>query len=208
MTQARNGTPPRREPLAPDLSALDDRSVRAWTEPMTVRQLPDDRYAVDGKSGATYVVDLEQSTCSCPDHVIRGERCKHLRRTAIEVTRGRVPSPRTRPRFCAVCGGRLKPADGDEPPLCAACGPEPGEIVLDRGTGSRLLVVEVTANRADEVEIPDRGWTVADHPTNRGYDPDDPVIEAVYVEDIGEKDSPRRYSFPVSRIARREQTTA
>jgi hypothetical protein len=60
---------------------------------MAVRPLPDGRYAVDSGGAATYVVDLEAPRCSCPDHEIRGVRCKHMRRVAIEITRDRLPSP-------------------------------------------------------------------------------------------------------------------
>jgi len=95
MTHATHGRAPRKAPLAPDVTALEDRSARAWTEPMAVRPLGDGRYVVESAGDATYVVDLEAARCSCPDHEIRGARCKHLRRVAIEVTHGRLPAPGT-----------------------------------------------------------------------------------------------------------------
>ncbi|OYR74477.1 hypothetical protein DJ71_19235, partial [Halorubrum sp. E3] len=59
---------------------------------MTVRPLRDRRYVVE-TDGGTYVVALDAGTCTCPDHAIRGSRCKHLRRVAMEVTAGTVPAP-------------------------------------------------------------------------------------------------------------------
>lgn len=93
MTTAKYGRAPRKTPLAPDVTALEDRSARAWTEPMAVRPLGDGRYVVETGRDATYVVDIEAGRCSCPDHEIRGARCKHLRRVAIEITSGRLPTP-------------------------------------------------------------------------------------------------------------------
>ena len=202
MTHPRTTRASRKESLLPDLGALDGRSVRAWTERMAVRQLPDGRYAVSGESDATYVVDLEAGRCTCPDHEIRGERCKHVRRVALEVTQRRVPPPGRRARRCAVCTTSLDRTDPGEPPLCPDCRPEPGEVVVDAESGARLLVVSVTDRRADEVGVPGRGWSVADHPTNRGYDPADPVVEVVYPEDVRSAGSPRRYAFPASRLVR------
>jgi hypothetical protein len=60
---------------------------------MAVRPLGDGRYTVESERGATYVVDLDARRCSCPDHEIRGVRCKHMRRVAIEITEGRLPAP-------------------------------------------------------------------------------------------------------------------
>lgn len=165
---------------------------------MAVRQLPDGRYAVESGSGATYVVDLEAGRCTCPDHAIRGARCKHLRRVAIEITRGRVPPPEGRPG-CAVCGA---PATTDAPPLCEDCRLEPGDLATDRETGKRVLVVAVVDRRADETPVPDHEHTVADHATNRDYDPGDPVVEAVYPDDLDGDGPPRRYRFPASRLER------
>jgi len=93
MTRTKSGRGSRKAPLAPDTAALDARSARAWTEAMAVRALPDGRYAVESEGGATYVVDLDAGRCSCPDHEIRGTRCKHMRRVAIEITEGRIPAP-------------------------------------------------------------------------------------------------------------------
>ncbi len=93
MTRTHRPRASRKAPLAPDTATLEDRSARAWTEPMAVRPLPDGRYVVESARDATYVVDLDERRCSCPDHEIRGVRCKHMRRVAIEITEGRLPTP-------------------------------------------------------------------------------------------------------------------
>ena len=178
---------------------------------MAVRPLGDGRYAVDSESGATYVVDLDTGRCTCPDHEIRGERCKHVRRVAIEVTAGRVPAPDEQRVDCAACGAPIlvrgaADASRDRPPhLCDDCALDPGDLAIDRETGERLLIVAVTDRRAADVEVPDAGHTVADHPTNRGYDPADPVVYAVYPASVRDE-PPRRYAFPISRLDRVDGT--
>jgi len=170
---------------------------------MAVRPLGGGRYAVDSESGATYVVDLPASTCSCPDHRIRGERCKHLRRVGIEITTRRLPAPGKRAVHCEACGMDTFVPDGEGPPdLCAACRLEPGDVVRDRETDDRLVVARVTPVRADDVVIEGVGETVADYATNEGYPTDDLVVEAVFLGDLARRASPRRYSFPLSRLER------
>ncbi|MFB6151582.1 MAG: SWIM zinc finger family protein [Haloarculaceae archaeon] len=214
MTDTRPPTPGRKTALAPDLRRLDERAARAWTERMAVRSLRGARYAVDSESGATYVVDLNAHSCTCPDHRIRGETCKHLRRVAIEISTRRVPPPGKRHATCAACGIEATvPADAD-PPLCAVCRLEPGDVVRDReadsreasdtasGSGHRLVVVRVTADRADEVTVGPEDRPVADFETNADYPADDLVVEAVYLGEYVGSDDPRRYSFPLSRLER------
>jgi hypothetical protein len=199
MTDIEPSTADRRTALAPDLRAMPDRAARAWAECMAVRPLPDGRYAVDSQSGATYVVDPEAGSCTCPDSTIRGATCKHRRRVAIEVTTGRVPPPGKRRGTCIACGeDAFVPTEG--PALCPACAFEPGDVVRDRETGDRLVVRRVRAERADEVSVPGTGTTVADYPTNAGYPADDPVVEAVYLRRWRD-DDPRVYRFPHSRLA-------
>lgn len=164
---------------------------------MAVSPRGEGRYAVDSQSGARYTVDLPRGRCSCPDHLIRGERCKHLRRVAIEVTEGRVPPPGSRTAVCLACSRETFVAEDRRLPLCSYCGFAPGERVRDRETGHVLTVVRVVDRRADEVDIRATDSTVAAHPTNRAYDPAEPVVEAVY------PGSDRRYSFPRSRLVRR-----
>ncbi len=187
--------------LAPDLRSMPDRAARAWAERMAVRPLGDGAYAVDSQSGATYVVDPLAGSCTCPDATIRNETCKHLRRVAIEITTRRVPPPGRRRAECAACGTETFVLDDSDPPaLCGNCHLEAGGVVLDRETGDRLVVVSVTDRRADDVTIPETGDTVADHPTNDGYPPDDIVVEATYLTDAVAVDEPRHYSFPRSRL--------
>jgi len=93
MTDTTPQRPHRRVALAPDLRTMPDRAARAWAERMAVRPVGDGRYAVDSQSGATYVVDVPAGRCTCPDATIRGETCKHLRRVAIEITRGQTLPP-------------------------------------------------------------------------------------------------------------------
>lgn len=184
--------------LAPDLRGLSERARRAWVEQMSVRPLGD-QYVVE--SGGTYVVDPNRGTCTCPDHQIRGETCKHLRRVAIEITARRVPPPGERRAHCESCGiETFVPREAEQPVFCSTCRVEPGDVVFDRESGDRLVVVTVTNQRADDVEIPDAGTTVADYPTNQAYPDDDSVAEAIYAADVSRRDDPTRYSFPISRL--------
>jgi hypothetical protein len=184
---------------------MDDRAARAWSERMAIRPLGGGRYAVDSQSGATYVVDVREGSCTCPDHVIRGERCKHLRRVAIEITAHRVPPPGKRAVACDVCGTDTFVAETADPPhLCAACHLEPGDRVVDRETGDWLIVSAVTDRRAEDVWIDSADCTVAEYPTNRGYPDDDLVVEVVYAGDAARTDRPRAYAFPITRLQRRD----
>ena len=202
MTESRTPTPSRKTALAPDVCQLDERAARAWTERMAVRPLGDGRYAVDSQSDATYVVDVPDHSCTCPDNQIRGERCKHLRRVGIEITTRRVPAPGKRAATCAACGVDAFVPEDDEPPLCDACRLEPDDVVQDREAGDRLVVASVTPDCANEVVVEAVGETVADYATNDGYPRDDLVVEAVYLGDLARSESPRRYSFPRSRLER------
>ena len=203
MTHAQNQPASPKTVLAPDVASLDERSRRAWTEPMAVRPLQDGRYAVDSASGTTYVVDLDRGRCTCPDSTIRGELCKHARRVAIEINQGRVSSPT--PARCRICGREVSRDAGDRPfAYCADCRFDPGEVVYDRerGPDTPLLVVSFTHRRADEVAVDGTGQTVAEYGENGKYSPSDPVVEVVYPRSIDARRSPHRYSFPASRLAR------
>lgn len=191
-------------PLAPDTSRLDGRSARAWTEPMAVTALGEGRYEVENRAGRTYVVDLPEGDCTCPDHRIRGESCKHLRRVAIEVTRGQVPAPGKVQGACRGCGREaFVPEDGLS--FCRGCRLEPGDLATDRETGDAVLVVRVTDEPADAVEVDGTGRSVADYETNEGYPRDDPVVEVVYPFGGGKTlEERRRYSFPHSRLLPRD----
>jgi hypothetical protein len=173
---------------------------------MTVRPLRDGRYVVE-TAGGTYVVDVDRGSCTCPDHAIRNAHCKHLRRVAIEINEGSVPAPDERTVACAVCGGKtFVPMDASAPYLCERHDHRPGDIVRDRETGKRLLVVEATGERADEVVTED-GRPISEYPSNVEYGDHEPVFDVVYLESIRrtedggvDVDEQRRYGFPASRL--------
>lgn len=186
---------------------MDDRSARAWTEAMAVRPVGGGIYEVEGQSGNTYAVDLTDGRCTCPDHAFRGERCKHLRRTALEVSRREVPPPGKVEGECAACGREAFLPEDEHPRLCEACHLERGDVVRDRETGDRVAVARVTDRRADETPAGDTGVTVADYETNRGYPREDLVVEVVYpfARPGADFDDLQRYSFPHSRLERQDE---
>ncbi len=187
-----------------DVSHDDGRTRRARSEPMTVRPLRDRRYVVE-TDGGVYVVALEAGTCTCPDHAIRGSRCKHLRRVAIEVSAGSVPAPDERVGVCAVCGVEtFVPLAVTGPQLCGRHEFDPGEPVRDRETGKRLVVTGVTDARADAYRTEEER-TIDDYATNADYGAHEPVVEAVYLGSLKPTRDPadaKRYGFPASRLVR------
>ena len=198
-------------PLA-DMGSLDMRSQRARLERMAVTPLGGGVYDVESQSGHTYAVDLPGSRCTCPDHVFRQANCKHIRRIAMEITEGLLPAPGEKAVVCANCGRELFVDEGaQEPQFCEECELASGEMVLDQETGDLLVVVRMTDQRADEVEIAGRDCTVAEYPNNEHYNPDDVVVEVLYPIPAGLDDDDlkphhlRRYSFPRGRLARRGQ---
>jgi len=186
--------------LAPDTSRLDPRSARAWTEPMAVEPIGGGCYAVASASGNEYHIDLPAGRCTCPDNGYRGARCKHLRRVAVEVTRGDLAPPGRLPGDCAACGHeRFLPEDG--PDLCDACRFERGDAVRDRETGDVVVVARATDTPADEWRVDER--TVAAYESNDGYPADDPIVEVVYPFSeprTVDLDALDRYAFPHSRL--------
>lgn len=188
------------------------RAERARDERMRVAATGSGRYEVTGESGATYEVDLEAGRCACPDHQFRGVRCKHLRRVAMEVTAGTVPAPGERATACANCGESLHvDEDTEDPVYCGDCTLDPGEFVVDRETDTLVVVVETTGERADETEILSRGWTVAEHYSNKQYDPGDVVVDVLYpldrdaTADQVASRPPQRYAFPRGRLRRPDE---
>ena len=187
----------------------DPRSRRARAERMAVAPLGGGIYEVESQSDHTYFVDLPGGRCTCPDHMFRGVRCKHLRRVAIEVDEGRVPPPGKMAVDCAVCDSTLFVDERDDGPyLCEHCELRPGETVVDRETNDLLVVVQTTDQRADEVQVPGHDCTVTEYPNNDDYPDGDPVVEVLYPlpAGIGPDDVRphhlRRYSFPISRLVR------
>ena len=150
---------------------------------MTVRRLPDRRYVVD-TDGGTYVVDLAAESCTCPDHAIRGARCKHRRRVELSVTAGVVPAPDERVGACAVCGAEtFVPAADAGSHLCGRHAFDPGTVVGDRETGKRLVVTVVTTDRADAYRT-DAGRSLDGYESNANYGAHEPAVEAVSVESL------------------------
>ena len=174
---------------------------------MAVRPVGEGRYVVESQSGAEYLVDLPNSDCSCPDHEIRGEHCKHIRRVAIEVTERRVPAPGMTVADCAICGPEsFVPESG--PAVCGDCWLERGDLATDRETGDTVVVYRLTDETAAERYIEAADTTVADYPKNDGYPRDDPVVEVVYPfsgDRDADLDERPRYAFPYSRLAVRDE---
>lgn len=202
-------THPRKPPASATTLPADGtsgRARRARIEPMLVRSLRNDRYIVE-THGGTYVVDLEGSTCTCPDSAIREVRCKHLRRVAIEVNEGRIAPPGMRGHICAVCGSRLfVPVSQTGPVLCSSHSHHVGDVVTDRETGDLLLVTSEPNGRADETETAS-GRLISEFPTNANYGGHEPVVEAVYLASVDARRgldravaALRRYQFPASRL--------
>jgi hypothetical protein len=195
--------------MATDSGGDRARAERARDERMHVEATGSGRYEVTGESGATYEVDLAAGRCACPDHQFRGVRCKHLRRTEMEVTAGTVPAPGERATACANCGVSIHVDEtlGD-PVYCEECTLDPGDFAVDRETDTLVVVVETTGERADEVEIPSRGWTVAEHYSNEHYDAGDVVVDVLYpldrdaTADQVAARPPQRYAFPRGRLRR------
>ncbi len=197
------------EPLwTPPDGRLEERSRRARSEPMSVHPVGDGRYEVDAASGERYHVDLEAGRCGCPDHRFRGARCKHVRRVAIEITEGRVPPPGEVVRDCRDCGTAVFVEEGvSGPTYCPDHELTAGDRARDRETGAEVVVVGVSALRADHVRITATDCTVAEHPTNDRYEPDVPVVAAIYpharVAPNGTVPaSLRTYLFPRTRLRR------
>ncbi len=175
---------------------------------MSVTSFGGDVYEVETESGNRYLANVVAGTCTCPDHVFREARCKHLRRVAIEITEGRVPPPGHVAVPCSVCSESVfVPTGSDEPHLCPRHRFQRGDVARDRETGGLVLVVATSDRRADEVRVPSHDCTVAEYATNRDYPADDPVVSAVYpavrvTDDGPEPGSLRVYTFPVSRLER------
>lgn len=52
----------------------------------------DDLFMVVSGSGSTYGVHMEDGNCTCPDHVQRQNKCKHIRRVEFETGQETVPA--------------------------------------------------------------------------------------------------------------------
>jgi hypothetical protein len=79
------------------LAQLDERDVRALTEPMDV--YVDDPATADGdhevavyNEGERRLVNVDVGFCDCPDAHYRQAHCKHLRRVEFALGRRAVPA--------------------------------------------------------------------------------------------------------------------
>ncbi|AGB14901.1 SWIM zinc finger-containing protein [Halovivax ruber XH-70] len=193
----------------PHPDQLDERSRRARTEPMSVLALGDGLYEVETEE-TTYLVDVAAGRCSCPDHIFRGARCKHVRRVAIEITEGLAPPPGKLAVECADCAERVFVDEDDGGPVyCDRHTLSPGDLARDRETDARVTVVAVSDRRADATAVPATGEPVADYGTNSGYDGDVPVVAAVYPHATVQRNGPvprdlQIYLFPRTRLTRVE----
>jgi len=95
-------SPPLRQPqpataLEEGGYSIDDpRTRRALNEQIDVRfATVGPIYEVRSESGNTYKVNIEATTCTCPDLEQRqpDNGCKHLRRVDLEIRTGLVPAP-------------------------------------------------------------------------------------------------------------------
>lgn len=182
---------------------------RAWFEPMTVTRLDGWRWVVEDTGGAGHVVCLDGGECTCPAHERSDSPCRHARRVAMEINRGRY-SPRERSIVALSRTVGSDPATaGDRHRSAVDPDIEPGTVVFDRErpAGPPMLVVALTGDRADEVTVPGDGRTVAEYGRNRRYSPADPVVEVVYPHAVGRHADPTRYSFPRSRLETRGDDT-
>ncbi|WP_254861593.1 SWIM zinc finger family protein [Halovivax gelatinilyticus] len=190
----------------PDADRLDERSRRARTEQMSVLALGDGLYEVESESGETYLVDATAGRCSCPDHLFRGARCKHARRVAIDITEHRAPPPGQLAAPCTDCGETVFVDEPiEEPVYCERHALSPGDRARDRESGAVVTVVDVSDRRADATRIPTVGESVAAYGTNEAYDPDVPVVAAVYPHATVQRNGPvpnelRVYLFPRTRL--------
>ena len=65
---------------------LEERSMRALTEYMTVLSEGGEIYSVTTQSGSEYRVDAREGRCTCPDakhNLDEAVQCKHVRRVAF-----------------------------------------------------------------------------------------------------------------------------
>lgn len=161
-------------------------------------------YLVDAEDEGTQFVRLGDGACSCGGGD-GDDRCKHLRRVAIEINLGRVPPPSGRSISCQGCASAVDVSVADDPPhLCPDCAVAPGDLVVDRegDASTPLLVVSGPGLPAEDVTVPGTDVTVAAYDCNDEYRARAPVVEAVFPQSVSTDRPPRRYLFPVPRLAK------
>lgn len=131
-----SATNPTQKTTATDaqIDELDDRDIKALLNPMTVIDNAGDvadepgRYEVTTES--QYTVDLNEESCTCPDHEYRGVRCYHIRRVEFETGVRAIPGwvsletvddqlgmhiENGEPRIAMTDGGAVAAKGGREP---------------------------------------------------------------------------------------------
>lgn len=92
-----------------DDTGIDQRTLRALREVMTVLHEAADLYQVVSESGRAYHVDLREPACTCPDFQTRQTACKHLRRVTIAT--GTAPADPLRTQLRAAIRERQRELD-------------------------------------------------------------------------------------------------
>jgi hypothetical protein len=107
----------RREPN----SGVNARLRRARTEDMDISLLRVGVYSVFSQSGQTYLVDVFERSCTCPDWSKNEPEggCKHMRRVDLDIDAGVIPRPDGRlpipePRVVVHDGGTTDSTPADE----------------------------------------------------------------------------------------------
>lgn len=94
---------------AGDDAGIDNRTLRALREVMTVLHEAEALYQVVSESGRSYRVDLREPACTCPDFQTRQKPCKHLRRVTIAT--GTVPAEPLRTQLRTAITERQRELD-------------------------------------------------------------------------------------------------
>lgn len=118
------------------VESIDKRTIRAATESMTIVALGRGEYKVYSGTRKSYVVDLINETCECPDeefnHPVDG--CKHRQRVCMELGQLPIPDLGRRTDVEIMVGARV----GEEPVAIA--------------DGGRAKCVECGGYLPDEIE--------------------------------------------------------
>jgi len=75
------------------VESIDNRTIRALREKMTVLPMGGDVFEVVSESGSSYRVEARRDICDCADYEYRDDidRCKHVRRVAFSRGEQTVP---------------------------------------------------------------------------------------------------------------------
>lgn len=100
---------------------IENRDARALTQYLTVIPIEGTgMYEVTSESGREYIVDLQETRCTCKDHEFRRVRCKHIRRVEFETGARELPAWINEDAL--PCDFRAHvDADDDDPDASGAC---------------------------------------------------------------------------------------